>query len=166
MNEEPRPSAIASPAADMDAWIRLHAGKVRRILPWLQIATGAVLVAVAWHIGKTPITLMASGSRTTGEIVRFDYETSGPIYQRAYSALHPVVEFAAGSQRVQFRDRWGSRSSGGVHDRVPVLFDSREPSVALIDRPLLNWMPWAPILVVGLFLVLVGGLAKVRGKGA
>lgn len=150
----------------IDAWIRSNATKVRRISHWLQVVTGLVLVALAWQFGKAPVALLAGGSRATGEIVRFEEVTSASGRRPAHSAFHPVVEFTVSGQRVQFRDRWGSGSSGGVHARVPVLFDPKEPSVALIDRPLLNWIPWAPILAVGVFLVVVGLTARLRARRA
>jgi len=37
-----------------------------------------------------------------------------------------------------------------------VLYDPEKPSLAMIDRPVWNWIPWAPTLGVGLFLVFVG----------
>jgi hypothetical protein len=38
---------------------------------------------------------------------------------------------------------------------VIVLYDPANPSLAMIDRPVWNWLPWAPIFALGLFLVLV-----------
>ncbi len=39
--------------------------------------------------------------------------------------------------------------------RVTVLYDSANPTSAMIDRPVMNWIPWAPTFAVGLFLILV-----------
>ena len=49
----------------------------------------------------------------------------------------------------------GSPSMGSLPDRVTVLYDPARPSDAMIDRPVWNWLPWAPIGAVGLFLALV-----------
>ena len=42
-----------------------------------------------------------------------------------------------------------------LRNRVTVLYDPAHPSDAMIDRPIWNWLPWAPIGAVGLFLILV-----------
>jgi uncharacterized protein (DUF983 family) len=42
-----------------------------------------------------------------------------------------------------------------LHDRVIVLYDPARPSDAMIDRPVWNWLPWAPIAAVGCVLMLV-----------
>jgi hypothetical protein len=42
---------------------------------------------------------------------------------------------------------------------VIVLYDPTNPSVAMIDRPVWNWIPWAPTFAVGLFLA----LAAIKG---
>jgi hypothetical protein len=38
---------------------------------------------------------------------------------------------------------------------VTVLYDRAGPTDAMIDRPIWNWMPWASIGAVGLFLALL-----------
>jgi hypothetical protein len=77
----------------------------------------------------------------------------------------PIVEFEAGDRIVRFEDWLGSSSTGNLPDRVTVLYDRDRPSDAMIDRPAWNWLPWAPIGVVGLFLTLVavkGRLGRAR----
>jgi hypothetical protein len=149
-------------AGAIDGWIRVHGQTIRRVTLWLQLATGVFLLALGCTLGRTPFELILGGSRTSGQVVRFEYVTSTSTRTRAYSAFHPIVEFTVDGRRIQFQDRFGSGSAGGVHDVVPVLFDARTPFVAAIDRPILNWMPWAPILFVGVFLLLVGAAGKVR----
>jgi hypothetical protein len=70
-------------------------------------------------------------------------------------AFMPIVEFQAGDRIVRFEDWKGSSLAGSLRDRVTVLYDPARPSVAMIDRPAWNWLPWAPIAAVGLFLTLV-----------
>jgi hypothetical protein len=38
---------------------------------------------------------------------------------------------------------------------VTVLYDPANPTLAMIDRPVYNWIPWGPTFAVGLFLVIV-----------
>jgi hypothetical protein len=34
----------------------------------------------------------------------------------------------------------------------------------MIDRPLRNWIPWAPTFVIGSFLLLVGAMGKLKDR--
>jgi len=72
----------------------------------------------------------------------------------------PVVEYrACGDQTVRFEDWLGSTRPGKRNHRseiVQVLYDPTKPSVAMIDRPIWNWVPWAPVVVVGVLLIMSG----------
>ena len=81
-----------------------------------------------------------------------------------YASL-PIVKFRAGDEVVQFKDWMGAKAEV-LNVRVRVLYDPANPYVAMIDRPVWNWIPWAPTFGVGLFLVLVaikGWLGSVSG---
>ena len=100
--------------------------------------------------------LILEGVRAPGRVVghaqrnlRDSSETSSTL------AFMPIVEFEAGERVVRFEDWLGSASTGNLPDRVTVLYDRDRPSDAMIDRPAWNWLPWAPIGIVGLFLTLV-----------
>jgi hypothetical protein len=67
----------------------------------------------------------------------------------------PIVEFHTHDRFIQFEDWLGSNSAGALSNPVIVLYDPANPSLAMIDRPVWNWLPWAPIFALGLFLVLV-----------
>ena len=67
----------------------------------------------------------------------------------------PLVEFQAGGHVVRFEDWKGSSSTGALHAPVTVLYDPAAPSLAMIDRPVWNWIPWALTFLLGLFLALV-----------
>jgi hypothetical protein len=43
-----------------------------------------------------------------------------------------------------------------------VLYDPSNPSTAIIDRALMNWIPWAPIGLTGAFLCSVGFVGGVK----
>jgi hypothetical protein len=137
-----------------------------RALPWIQLAAGLVLVALAWQIGHLPFALLHSGVRTTGQIVRVESAamrmTAAPAIRASTTVFYPVVAFEAGGRRIEFRDRLGSASGGGAHQTVPVLFMPGDPAQAMIDRSLRSWMPWAPTFVVGAFLGAVGVAGLLR----
>jgi hypothetical protein len=67
----------------------------------------------------------------------------------------PVVEFHTNDRFVQFQDWLGTNVAGNKNVPVMVLYDPANPTEAMIDRPVWNWIPWAPIAVLGLFLLLV-----------
>ena len=66
-----------------------------------------------------------------------------------------IVEFRTGDRVLHFKNWLGSSSTGDLHTSVAVLYDPVDPTTAMIDRPVMNWIPWAPCFVVGVFLVLV-----------
>ncbi len=152
--------AASTLAGSSTEWIRANGPRVRRAGRWAQIGTGMLLVGLAHHTGKVQFALRREGVSTSGRIVRFEYgtEPTGSRPGRALSMFFPIVEFEVDGRRVRFRDHKGSASSGGVGEVVPVLVSAERPSIAMIERPLWNWIPWASTFVVGAFLVLVGTL--------
>jgi len=74
----------------------------------------------------------------------------------------PVVEFQAADRTQLFTNWLGSSRSPSLNQMVPVLYDAADPSVAMIDQPVMNWIPWGPTAVVGGFLVLVGIMGLLR----
>ena len=72
----------------------------------------------------------------------------------------PVVEYRAfADNAVRFEDWLGSSTPGKrnhLNQVVQVLYDPADPSVAMIDRPIWNWIPWAPIIIVGVLLIISG----------
>jgi hypothetical protein len=135
---------------------------------WVQMAAGIFLVGLAWQIGKPQFELLREGVRTSGRIVRVDYLTPGSTrgFGGSWSAFYPVVEFSVAGRKLQFRDRIGSSSGSGTNDTVPVLYKPGEPGVAMIDRPVFNWIPWAPSFAVGAFLLVVGAIGQLRKSTA
>jgi hypothetical protein len=126
-----------------------------------QALAGAVLLIVGSYSGHTHLHLIQQGIRAPGTIVGFKQKNLGSTAARTSSTLTflPIVEFQAGEQAVRFEDWLGSSSAGTLRNRVTVLYDPVRPSDAMIDRPIWNWLPWAPIGAVGLFLI----LAAIRG---
>jgi hypothetical protein len=124
-----------------------------------QALAAAVLLIAAYVMGHAHFHLIREGVRAPGTIV--DHEQQNFVSRsssggtRSTLAFMPIVEFKTGEETVRFKDWKGSSVAGDLHDRVTVLYDPTRPSDAMIDRPVWNWFPWAPIGAVGLFLTLV-----------
>lgn len=122
----------------------------------LQFATGIFLVLLGLSIGKARIAVLADAGRATGRVVSYEARSMprGSRPGGRSTAWMPVVEFPAGTRVVRFTDWLGSSVRTAGQDGVPVIYRRAEPSLAMIDRPVGNWLPWAPTLALGLFLAL------------
>jgi hypothetical protein len=124
-----------------------------------QFLVGLFLLGLAYFMGHDHYHLIREGARTFGTIVGYQQQqfvSSSRNTTSTSTGYMPVVEFQARDRRAQFKDWLGARVPGSTNVSVVVLYDPANPSLAMIDRPVWNWLPWAPILAVGLFLVLVG----------
>ena len=141
---------------DLVAWMTSNPAKVFRFMRYLQIGVGLLLLAAGWYMGKTQIHLIHEGTRTQGLIV--DYEKHRNLTRRSRSVSSvsyiPVVEYNLGERAIRFDDWLGRSLPGALNFPVGVLYDAANPAVAMIDRPVWNWLPWAPILAVGMLLFL------------
>lgn len=130
--------------------------KILRYAWILQLFAGLVLLGVAYLMGHAHFHLIREGVRAQGIIVGYkqqNFRRSSDSFST--TGYMPIVEFRAGGRFVQFEDWLGSSIAGSTNVPVIVLYDATNPTVAMIDRPAWNWLPWAPIFAVGLFLVLV-----------
>jgi hypothetical protein len=77
----------------------------------------------------------------------------------------PIVEFVADGKPIRFTSWWGRRSAPSDGERVTILYDPVNPATAMIDLGFHTWVPWAPVFVVGVLLIvsaLRGWLAFMR----
>ncbi|HET7106831.1 MAG TPA: DUF3592 domain-containing protein [Candidatus Acidoferrum sp.] len=140
-----------------------------RILHYTRIAevvTGVFLLCFGYFIGKDHFRLIRDGVRAQGTIVGYRQEyfrgSSGrPSDGR--DAFMPIVNFQADGQDVRFKD-WMGTNVTVKNVRVTVIYDPENPSLAMIDRPVWNWIPWAPTMGVGVFLILVGMRGWMAGR--
>jgi hypothetical protein len=123
---------------------------------WIvQLFGGLVFLGLGYFMGHTHFQLIRKGVRAPGRIVGYKQETfRGSSTQSSSTGYMPVVEFHTNDRFVQFQDWLGSNSTGARNVSVIVLYDPANPTVAMIDRPVWNWIPWAPIFGVGLLLFL------------
>ena len=138
------------------AWVDALGAAFVRSRRALQLAAGLFLVLLGLHVGRVRMELMLDGARASGRIVAYEPQLmprSGTSAERTL-AFMPVVEFRTAAHSVRFTDWLGSSVAAGLNESVPIVYRRRDPSVAMIDRRVGNWLPWAPILALGLFLSL------------
>jgi len=76
-----------------------------------------------------------------------------------------IAEFQADDRSIRFESWMGGPDRPRNGERIGVFYDAADPSDAMIDRAILNWMPWAPCAAIGLRLTLSalrGWLATLR----
>ena len=141
-------------------WVIGHGGLFVRLVRVVQALAGVYLVVLGCYIGNAPFHLIWNGTRAQGQIVDFRSKnisappsTNGVRYGGSMSAYMPIVEFSANNRLIRIQDWIGSASGGGLHAEVRVLYDASDPTNAIVDRPIAKWMPWGPILLVGMFLI-------------
>jgi len=139
--------------------------KILRVFRLIQFVVGLGLVVFSCYIGKNNFYLIWKGVRTQGTIVDFKqvYWTSqSGSGTTTHSPFMPIVEFQSNNQIVRFQDNMGSNSAAGLNSQITVLYDPANPDHAIIERPILNWMPWGPMLAMGIFLLLVSLVGQKR----
>lgn len=138
-------------------WMVGNKAKVLHYTRVAQVVVGLFFVLFGYYIGRDHFHLIQEGVRTQGTIVGYKQESFPDGGRVGWdSASMPVVKFRAGERDVQFKDWMGSHAAVSWKTPVTVLYDPADPAVAMIDRPVWNWIPWAPTFAVGLFLFLVG----------
>jgi hypothetical protein len=139
------------------AWMTANRAKILSYAWIPQALLGLFLLGLAHFMGSHQRQLIFHGVKTQGTIVAYKTELFRGSSNSSFTstAYMPIVEFRAGDHVVRFQDWLGSSSQGGTHTPVAVLYDPANPAIAMIDRPVWNWLPWAPINLVGLFLLFV-----------
>jgi hypothetical protein len=120
----------------------------------LQMFAGILLLSLGYFLGHAHFHLLREGVRAPGRIIGYQLERFRSSSSSGHTSYMPLVEFHASDRIVQFEDWMGSRSTGTLYTSVNVLYDPANPTDAMIDRPVWNWMPWAPTFAVGLLLFL------------
>ena len=138
-------------------WSRDNQDRLYHFQCFLTAMMGLLLITLAYFMGgNTHFPLILDGVRTQGRIVDFQEHVSRSRKGASPTAYMPIVEFKIGNKVVRFSDWLGSETNSLPDGDVPVIYDAANPTVAMIDRPIGNWMPWSPIFIVGLFGVLLG----------
>jgi len=121
----------------------------------LQLLAGLVFLGLGYFMGHQHFYLIRRGVRAPGRIVGYKQKSFRRSSGSSSTAYMPLVEFHTNDRFVQFQDWLGGQISGSTNIPVTVLYDPANSTVAMIDRPVWNWIPWAPAFALGLFLSLV-----------
>jgi len=115
-----------------------------------QLLVGLLLLALSHYLGHTHLHLIREGLRAPGRIIGYKQQNFRSSSSESFSTTGymPIVEFQANDRSIHFQDWLGTSIAGSKNVPVIVLYDPA------IDRPVWNWLPWAPIFALGLFLVL------------
>jgi hypothetical protein len=155
----PQPGGKAAASVEqLVSWMTGNREKVLRYAWIPQLFAGLVFLGLGYFMGHGHFHLIREGVRAPGRIVGYKQESfrsSSSTTSSTTTSYMPIVEFHTNERFVQFQDWLGTKIAGSANVPVIVLYDPASPSVAMIDRPAWNWLPWAPILGLGLFLVLV-----------
>jgi hypothetical protein len=142
-------------------WVLANRAKILRYAFVPQLLAAVALLGVAYFTGKTDAHLLFKGAHTRGKIVGFQprqihtYRTPTSTGVFGRTEYFPIVEFEARGALMRFEEHKLVPSGEGVGWPVAVLYDPANVSLAMIDRPFWNWIPWAPALAMGAFLALV-----------
>lgn len=126
------------------------------------LTVGLVFLGFGIHISRPRVYVLREPAKTVGRVTGY-VRRSGYLWNTQHTAqytvtgYHPTVEFQAGGQIIGFEDWRGVQRLPPVNSAVPVIYDPSDPSKAMIDRSFWNFIPWAPITVVG-FLIFLNAL--------
>jgi hypothetical protein len=140
-------------------WMLDNRAKVLRYTYFLQVFVGMFLMLFGYYTGRVRFDLIRGGARAAGKIVDYKEERfarTGTDQSPFNTAFMPIVEFPAGDRVIRFQDWMGSSVAAELNNTVTVLYDPADPSAAMIDRRVWNWLPWAPVFAVGFFLTVIG----------
>ena len=138
----------------LSKWAGENGNKVERYRSIVAIVVGLFTMYFTYLLGNANFFLLLDGIKTEGKIVEYKQQVLVDS-NRSYSTVFmPVVEFKIGDKDVRFRDWLGNRSNSLPGEFVPVIYNSANPSIAMVNRPVWNWIPFS-IFIAGLLLVLV-----------
>lgn len=145
-------------------WALAHCGKIFRYFFIPQLLAAVVFLSFSYATGKVHAHLLFRSAQTQGKIVGsksavISHRHSGSS-DTFYSTIYePLIEYTANDRVFRVQEWKGSASGVALGSSVPVIYDPSDPSVAMLDRGLANWLPWAPCFGIGLVLA----LAAIRG---
>ncbi|HXH67253.1 MAG TPA: DUF3592 domain-containing protein [Candidatus Limnocylindrales bacterium] len=147
-------------------WAQNHKEEWLRYTRIAEVVVGMFLLGFGYFIGKDHLHLIRGGVRAEGTIIGYKqqyFRGSDGRLSNGTEAFMPIVKFRTEDREVEFKD-WMGTNAAVLNVRVKVLYDPEKPGMAMIDRPVWNWIPWAPTLGMGLFLILVGVRGWVAGN--
>jgi len=154
---------MASPQEQV-AWLLANRERISRYIFIPQLLAAAIFLSFAYATGKVHAHLLFRSARTQGTIVgfksaRISDRTATGGFNGTSTIYEPVIEFTMNDDVFRVQEWKGSESRVGLGWSVPVIYDPANPSVAMLDRGVWNWLPWAPCFAIGVVLA----LASLRG---
>lgn len=144
-------------------WALSNQNAVRRGLAIAQVAAGLALCGLGYAAGREHLHLILDGSRTQGRIISYRQVRMPNSGGATWDVIAlPKVEFVTDGQTFHFEDWMGSESEV-LNLPVLVLYDPSHPATAMIDRRVMNWVPWAPMIAVGMLLLASAARRGIRG---
>ena len=133
--------------------------KILRYAFIFQFIAAVPLLWFGYHTGKTDAMLLLNGKPTTGTVVavvpvQFSSRSSSSS-SGSHTAYEAVVSFAVADRQFRFQEWKATSVAPSIGTRVPVIYNPAHPGAAMVDRGYLNYVPWAPCAVIGLFLFIV-----------
>jgi uncharacterized protein DUF3592 len=137
------------------AWLLANREKLIRYAFIPQVLAAAIFLSFSYVTGKDHARLLFKGVRTQGTIiafkaVRMPNRSSSGTTNSMTTIYEPLIEFSAGDRTFRVQEWKGSRISERPGRSVVVLYNPANPSVAMMDRGISNWIPWAITLACGL----------------
>jgi len=143
-------------------WLIENREKIFRYFFIPQFIAAIPFLWFGYATGKVHTHLLFKGAATTGTVVavvpvKFSSRSSSLDSSTSYEA---VVSFTSGNDEFRFQEWKATPIAPSIGTRVPVIYDPADPDVAMVDRGLRNYLPWAPFAAIGalLFLVALKGL--------
>jgi hypothetical protein len=147
----------AAAVQQLVAWMIANREKIMRRAWIVQLFGGLLFLGLGYFMGHQHFHLIRQGVRAPGRIVGYKQEsfsTKSGTNSTTTNGYMPIVEFHTSDRFVQFEDWLGTNVAGNKDVPVMVLYDPSNPTQAMIDRPVWNWIPWAPTFAVGFLLTL------------
>jgi hypothetical protein len=145
--------------------LQSNPAQLRRSQSTVQIVVGIFLLVFGYWIGRDHCRLILFGIKTQGKLVGYRQATI-PMGQGGSNFYDtesmPIIEYQASGEKVRFRDWMGSNFRVPMGGFVQILYDPQRPTNAMIDRPVMNWIPWGPMMAVGLLLMFSGIRGRLR----
>jgi hypothetical protein len=159
-SRQPAPQPGGQAAASVQqlvGWMTSNREKVFRYAWILQLLAALIFLGLGYFMGHAHFHLIREGVRAPGRIVGYKQEsfrTASGTSSTTTNAYMPIVEFHTNDRFLQFQDWLGTKVAGNKGVPVTVLYDPLNPTIAMIDRPVWNWIPWGPTFAVGFLLTL------------
>jgi hypothetical protein len=136
----------------------------------IRIVMGVAILVVggSWSYGQ--IKFLSRATATEGVVMRNEYSNRPRNLKLPISGYVAIIEFRTTSGAKQTLRDWFAleRPQFENGENVPVLYDEANPSHAVPNRGMWNWLPPIALLMFGIFLTLqpllklVGGFARRR----